>query len=187
MPYRARLLHVRHRSRVRPQTRGRTWISGSQKHRAYHRAVPRTGARHRVDVTFPNPGALLRLTGQVLIEQHDEWDGAASRYLFEHSLALLLVGTEEVIIRELTAARQKSRPRRCPEAPPLSGTSALADREYGSITLSATGRGDRSGGRSPHGSLWPSECRRAGAADPGAATRRIGGELHLAVRERLGR
>jgi hypothetical protein len=96
---------VRHRSRVRPLTRGRTWISGSQKHHAHHRAVPRTGARHRVDVTFPNPAALLRLAGHVLIERHDEWDGAASRYFFEHSLALLLVDTEEVNIRELTAAR----------------------------------------------------------------------------------
>lgn len=39
--------------------------------------------------TFPNPTALLRLAGHVLIEQHDEWDGADRRYFAENSMKLL--------------------------------------------------------------------------------------------------
>ena len=53
--------------------------------------------------TFPNPAALLRLAGHVLIEQHDEWDGADRRYFSEHSMKLL-TEHEEVAIPELTAA-----------------------------------------------------------------------------------
>lgn len=62
--------------------------------------------KRRTDVvgTFPNPAALLRLAGHVLIEQHDEWDGGDRRYFSEHSVALLLAETEEVSIPELTAA-----------------------------------------------------------------------------------
>jgi putative transposase len=46
----------------------------------------------------------LRLAGHVLIEQHDEWDGADRRYFSEHSMALLLTEPEEVATPELTAA-----------------------------------------------------------------------------------
>ena len=45
----------------------------------------------------------LRLAGHVLIEQHDEWDGADRRYFSEHSMKLL-TEHEEVAIPELTAA-----------------------------------------------------------------------------------
>ena len=45
--------------------------------------------RTNVVGTFPNPAALLRLTGQVLIEQHDEWDAAERRYFSENSMKLV--------------------------------------------------------------------------------------------------
>jgi putative transposase len=66
----------------------------------------RRAIKRRTDVvgTFPNPAALLRLAGHVLIEQHDEWDGADRRYFSEHSMKLLQVEAEEVAIPELAAA-----------------------------------------------------------------------------------
>lgn len=47
--------------------------------------------KRRTDVVgvFPNPAALLRLAGSVLIEQHDEWAASDRRYFSERSMALL--------------------------------------------------------------------------------------------------
>jgi len=47
--------------------------------------------KRRTDVVgvFPNPEALLRLAGSVLIEQHDEWAASDRRHFSERSMALL--------------------------------------------------------------------------------------------------
>ncbi len=66
--------------------------------------------KRRTDVVgvFPNPDALLRLAGAVLIEAHDEWQTGDRRYLSEASMATLTHPPQttptEVASRELIPA-----------------------------------------------------------------------------------
>ncbi len=55
---------------------------------------------------FPNPAALLRLAGAVLVETHDEWQVSDRRYLSEGSMRLLTppAPTEEVAQPALIAS-----------------------------------------------------------------------------------
>jgi putative transposase len=60
--------------------------------------------KRRTDVVgvFPNPEALLRLAGAVLVEAHDEWQVTDRRYLSENSMKLL-TRKEVAPTAELTA------------------------------------------------------------------------------------
>jgi putative transposase len=62
--------------------------------------------KRRTDVVgvFPNPEALLRLAGAVLVEAHDEWQVSDRRYLSEGSMALLTATTKEVTPAQLLPA-----------------------------------------------------------------------------------
>ena len=53
---------------------------------------------------FPNPEALLRLAGAVLVEAHDEWQVSDRRYLSEGSMALLTPPPKEVAPAQLIPA-----------------------------------------------------------------------------------
>jgi putative transposase len=62
--------------------------------------------KRRTDVVgvFPNPEALGRLAGAVLVETHDERQVSDRRYLSEGSMALLTNATKEVAPAELLPA-----------------------------------------------------------------------------------
>ncbi|MBQ0892775.1 IS256 family transposase [Micromonospora sp. U56] len=62
--------------------------------------------KRRTDVVgvFPNPEALLRLAGAVLVEAHDEWQTGDRRYLAEGSMAQISPPPKATAASELIAA-----------------------------------------------------------------------------------